>query len=85
MIVGAYFHVWHFIYSQIQLTNWFGNVVAGVVVFIVVDVCWQWFLKRWVTDALHRVHVIQNAELHRKLDHIIQNHPDIPPLPKDKQ
>ena len=26
----AYFDVWHFIYQQVQLDNWFGNVVAGV-------------------------------------------------------
>ena len=42
----AYFDVWHFIYQQVQLDNWFGNVVAGVVVFIVMDVCWQTFLKK---------------------------------------
>ncbi len=82
MIARAYIHAWHFLFTQIQLTTWFGNVVAGVVVFVVVDVCWQLFLKKWVTDALHRIHAMQNAELHRKLDHIIHHHPDIPDLPE---
>ena len=81
---GVYFHSWHFIYAQSQLTVWFGNIVAGFVVFVVIDVCWQLFLKKWVTLALHEIHSKQNAELHRKLNHIIHYSPDIPPLPKDK-
>ena len=52
----AYFHAWHFLYTQIQLTNWFGNVVAGVVVFVVVDVCWQLFLKKWVKAEIAKIH-----------------------------
>ena len=77
---GTYFHVWHFLYTQIQLTTWFGNVVAGVVVFVVMDVCWQWFLKRLVKNALQRFHSEQLSSLHAKLDHIIDKHPDIPPF-----
>ena len=51
-----YFHVWHFLYQQVQLDSWFGNVVAGVVVFVVVDICWQLFLKKWVKEGLAKVH-----------------------------
>lgn len=76
----AYFDVWHFIYQQVQLDNWFGNVVAGVVVFIVMDVCWQTFLKKWVTKIIREIHSLENDALHRKLDHIIRYHPDIPNL-----
>ena len=34
-------------------------------------------LRKWATKEERAV----NAELHRKVDHIIFHHPDIPPLP----
>ncbi len=37
---GFFFHVWHFLYGQVQLENWFGNVVAGVVTFLVAGLFW---------------------------------------------
>jgi hypothetical protein len=52
----------HFLAGQVHPGNWFGNIVAGVVVFIVVDVCWQAFLKKWVARGLARIH---RAELER--------------------
>lgn len=32
-------------------------------------------------DRLHREHLAAHAETQRRLDHIIKNHPSIPPLP----
>ena len=61
----VYFNVWHFLYNQIQLTNWFGNVVAGVVVFVLVDVCWQLFAKKWVKKAIAEIHREELARHHR--------------------
>ena len=63
----VFFNVWHFLYGQIQLTNWFGNCVAGVVVFIVVDVCWQLFLKKWVKRAIAEIHREELARHHREV------------------
>jgi ABC-type nickel/cobalt efflux system permease component RcnA len=37
---GIYFHSWHWVFQQIQLTNWMGNIVAGVVVFCTVSLLW---------------------------------------------
>ena len=64
-IHSLYFHSWHFLYQQAQLTNWFGNVVAGVVVFLVVDVCWQLFLKKWVKEAIAEIHKEELARHHK--------------------
>ena len=64
-----YFNLWHFLYQQCQLDTWFGNVVAGVVVFIAMDVCWQLFLKKWVKEGLAKVH---RAELERHHREVVQ-------------
>lgn len=64
-IHSLYFHSWHFLYQQTQLTNWFGNVVAGVVVFLVVDVCWQLFLKKWAKEAIAEIHKEELARHHK--------------------
>jgi len=29
--VSVYFHAWHWLHGQVQLDNWFGNIVAGIV------------------------------------------------------
>ena len=63
----VYFNVWHFLYGQIQLQNWFGNVVAGVVVFVLVDICWQLFLKKWVKRAIAEIHREELARHHREV------------------
>ena len=77
---GVYFHAWHFLYSQVQLTVWFGNVVAGVVVFVVMDILWRWFGRRLFHAMMKRIHADSLEEIHAKLDHVILHHPDIPPL-----
>jgi len=58
---GTFFHAWHFVYGQIQLTNWVGNIVAGVVTFIVLTIVWPKF-RKVVTRA------IGVTSLHDKLD-----------------
>ena len=58
---GTFFHAWHFVYGQIQLTNWVGNIVAGVVTFIVLTLIWPKF-RHLVTRA------IGVTSLHEKLD-----------------
>ncbi len=58
---NIYFHAWHFVYQQVQLTNWFGNIVAGVVTFVVLTIVWPRFR-----------HIVERAigvkALHAKLD-----------------
>lgn len=46
--------VLHFLRQQIEWGVWFGNVVAGVVVAVVVTVAWKWKVKGWVNDAIRR-------------------------------
>lgn len=31
---NVYFHVWHWLFQQVQLDVWFGNIVAGVVGYV---------------------------------------------------
>jgi hypothetical protein len=31
---NLYFHSWHWIFQQVQLDNWFGNIVAGVIGYV---------------------------------------------------
>ncbi len=59
----VYFHVWHFIYQQIQLDNWFGNIVAGIVGFAIGTLAWPPTRKRLV--AFIEKHV---SGIHAKLD-----------------
>jgi hypothetical protein len=60
----SWFHGWHFLFQQIQLTNWAGNIVAGVIGFIVLSIFWP-RLRKVVFGAVHRVVI---APLHAKLD-----------------
>jgi hypothetical protein len=46
----------HFLAVQVHPGNWFGNIVAGVVVFVIVDICWQSFAKKWVKEAIATIH-----------------------------
>jgi len=62
-----YFRLWHFLYQQCQLDTWFGNVVAGVVVFFFVDVCWQLFLKKWVKEAIAKIHREELTRHHKEV------------------
>ena len=66
---NVYFHTWHFLYNQVQLTNWFGNCVAGVVVFVLVDICWQLFAKKWVKRAIAEIH---REELKRHHEEVVK-------------
>lgn len=74
---NLYFHIWHWLFQQVQLDNWFGNIVAGVVGYLL------------ARDRYRKFHDKLNAPLHDKLDHahdlmnhIITHHPDIPPMKK---
>lgn len=59
----VYFHVWHFIYRQVQLDNWFGNIIAGVVGFAIGTLAWPPTRKRLVAFIEKHVNGI-----HAKLD-----------------
>lgn len=90
MIHGVYFHAYHWTFQQVQLSQWFGNIVAGVVVFIAVSLFWP-RLRHAIERFVKRHVAAGNAELHAKLDeshrlmrHIIKHSPDIPPMPKEK-
>ena len=62
---GIYFHAWHFLYTQIQLTTWFGNIVAGVVTFLVLTICWPRF-RHLVQRAVGVTKLHEQAERHHK-------------------
>ena len=72
---NLYFHCWHWLFQQVQLSNWFGNIVAGTV---------GWLAAR---ARYKKFHEKLNAPLHEKLDlahdlvrHVIHHHPEIPPF-----
>ncbi|NNN07804.1 MAG: hypothetical protein HKL85_01255 [Acidimicrobiaceae bacterium] len=56
-----YFHAWHWLFQMVQLGNWVGNIVAGVITFITLTIVWPKFR-----------HVVERAigvtALHKKLD-----------------
>ena len=56
-----YFHAWHFVYQQVQLDNWGGNIVAGVITFAAVTLAWP-----KLRHAAERA--IGITALHNKLD-----------------
>jgi zona occludens toxin (predicted ATPase) len=57
----------HFVAGQVHPGNWFGNIVAGVVVFLVIDVCWRLFAKKLVTNAIRKIHAEEIARHHREV------------------
>jgi hypothetical protein len=58
---------------------WAGNISAGIIVAVVASLFWPPMRRR--LDAFVKGHIIAaNADIHRKLDHIIRHHPDIPDL-----
>lgn len=69
----------HFLYFAWDPWNWITNVTASVVVGAIVVMLWP-YLRHKVEAWVKRQHAAASAELHRKLDHIIAHHPDIPPL-----
>ena len=60
-VENVYFHAWHFVYQQVQLTNWTGNIVAGVITFTAVTLAWP-KLRHGAERALGI------TKLHTKLD-----------------
>ena len=65
---NLYFHAWHWLFTQIQLDNWFGNIVAGVVGYLL------------ARDRYKKFHEKLHAPALRHLQHIVKHHPDIPDL-----
>ena|ERR1039458_6967717 len=68
----------HFIAVQCHPGNWFGNIVAGVVVFVIINICWALFLKKWVhkfaAEVLKRHHekIVQPAmDAHQAATHAL--------------
>jgi hypothetical protein len=55
----------HFIAAQVHPGVWFGNIVAGVFVFVVVDICWQLWLKKPVERWFEKRHENSLAKHHR--------------------
>lgn len=56
-----------------------GNLVWGAVVLVVVTLLWPRLRRavdRWMKGHIDRAH----DQLRERLDHIIEWHPDIPPL-----
>jgi len=68
---NVFFHSWHFLYQQVQLDNWFGNIVAGVVGYL----C--------ARDRYKKFHEKLHEPTMRHLQHIVKWHPDIPPLEEE--
>ena len=66
---------WEPVKTNIGAGVWWA-VIVGIVSTIVYPP-----LRRKVSNFIQK----ENSDLHKKLDHIIKHHPDIPPLPKDEQ
>ena len=84
---GTFFHAWHFLYTQIQLTTWFGNIVAGVVTFVVLTLVWPRFrhiVKRAIgvtslhdkLDRQHKEHLEQASKHHQAAILLAKSHHD---------
>lgn len=72
--------VLHFLRVEYWAHPWYqgavwGNVFVIPVAFVLGVIIWP-PLRRAVVQFLRG----ETADLHRKLDHIIEHHPDIPPL-----
>ena len=65
---NVYFHSWHWVFQQVQLDNWFGNIVAGVVGYVL------------ARDRYRKFHEKLNEPVILHLKHIIRHHPDIPEM-----
>jgi Tfp pilus assembly protein PilE len=65
-----------------------GDVVATLIWVIIAAIVTTIFyppLRKAVERFVKRHLEAGTAELHAKLDHIIEHHPDIPPFPTKKQ
>ena len=65
-LYAAWIHEWHWLYQQVQINVWFGNIVAGIVVFIVMDVAWRWKVKGWVNEFVHK-HFAHHREIQSEM------------------
>ena len=64
---GIFFHAWHFVFQQVQLQNWMGNIVAGIIVFCTVSLFWP--KVRHAMERFAKRHFESlKAEIHEKLD-----------------
>lgn len=64
---NAYFHAWHWLFQMVQLGNWFGNIVAGVISFAVLSLFWP--RVRHAIERATKRHLSElRAEIHAKLD-----------------
>jgi hypothetical protein len=59
------------------------NIVAALVGGVV-SVTFMLIFYKPFRDAVSRLIHRHTDSLHAKLDHIIEHHPDIPPMPKEK-
>lgn len=86
-IHGVFFHSWHFIYAQTQLTVWFGNIVAAVVTFLAVGMFWpgvrnafKGYISRYFVaihtkiDAQHKEHLALTEKHHREALALARSH-----------
>lgn len=69
---------WEPIKTNIGAGIWWAVIVAIATTLVYPP------LRRRASAFLTRHLHSENAELHRKLDHIIEHHPDIPPLPPEE-
>lgn len=77
-------HFRHWLAYTFNIVNWATNgseqLVAIIIGAMITYIVWPKFrhaMDGWIKGHMHA----SNEELHRKLDHIIKHHPDIPPLP----
>ena len=76
-----YFHAWHWLFQQVQLGVWFGNIVAGVVVFCVVSLFWpkvrhaiERFAKRHLANLRAEIHAKLDAQHKEKMEQAERHH-----------
>jgi hypothetical protein len=81
-------HWVHVIWFHYEWPSDLGNGPESLTELIVgavgVSLLWPPIRKR-VSAFLSRHLAAEHAELHRKLDHIIEHHPDIPALPPKEE
>lgn len=66
------FHVWHFLYQQVQLPNWFGNIVAGLASFVLMSLFWPKARAAYVRFFARHFDAV-----HAKLDQHHREHIDL--------
>jgi ABC-type nickel/cobalt efflux system permease component RcnA len=89
---GTFFHAWHWLFQQVQLNQWFGNIVAGVVTFAALTLVWprlRHLVKRAIgitalhdsihakLDQQHRERLEQASKHHREAIALAKKHHEI--------